>query len=57
MPNYACHRHNLYYLDAYHLTKASLEILAWSLKDFPSKGGKMAEKTHKLCLLMLVNPS
>ena len=40
MPNYACQKHNLHWLGAHSLTKASCEISAASLKDFLSKGGK-----------------
>ena len=56
MPNYPCSRYHFHWLGAHHLIKVLWEVLAWSLQDFSSKGGKM-EKTHKLCLFMLVNAS
>ena len=56
MTNYACHIHHLQWFDAHYLTKASCKIAASSLKDFLSKGRKSA-KTHKLCIIMLINPS
>ena len=37
------------------LTKASCKISASILKDFLRKGRK-SEKTHKLCIIMLINP-
>ena len=54
-PNYVCHRYHLHWLDAHYHTKASYEISAWSLKDFASKDGKSG-KTHKVCIIMLINP-
>ena len=56
MPNYACHKHHLHWFAAHHLTKASCEIAASSLKDFWAKVEKV-QKTHKLCIIMLINPS
>ena len=43
MTNYACHIHNLQWLDAHYLNEASCEIAASSLKDFLSKGRKSAK--------------
>ena len=56
MTNYACQKHHLHLFAAHYLNKASCEISASSLKDFLNKGRKSA-KTHKLCIIMLINPS
>ena len=46
MPNYACHKHLLYWLGADYLTKASCKISSSSLKDILSKGGKSAKNAY-----------
>ena len=55
MPNYSCHKHNHHWFAAQYLTKASCEIAASSLY-FRAKVEKK-QKTHKLCIMMLINPS
>ena len=56
MTNYATHIHHLQWFDAHYLTVALCKIAASTLKDFLSKGKKSAKK-HKLCIIMLINPS
>ena len=53
MPTHACQKHNLHWLGAHYLAKASCEISASSLKDLFG----LSTKTHKLCIIMLINPS
>ena len=55
MPNYSCHKHHLHWFDPHYLTKASCKIAASSFKDFLGKSRKSKE-THKLCIIMLINP-
>ena len=57
MTNYARHKHHLHWIAAHYLTKGSCEISALSLTDLLNKGRKTAKKTHKLCIIMLINPS
>ena len=54
--NYACHLHHLHWFAAHYLTKASWKIAASFPKYFLCKGSKSV-KTHKLCIIMLINPS
>ena len=56
MPNHACYKHNLNWLGAHYLNKASCEISVSSLKDISSED-KNLQKTHYLCRIMLINPS
>ena len=57
MPNHSCHKHYLHWFAAHYLIKASSEIAASSLKDTLRKGRKNDKKRHKLCIIMLINPS
>ena len=56
MPNYACHKHHLLSFAAHYLTKVICEISASYLNNFLSKCRKV-QKTHRLCIIMLINPS
>ena len=49
-------KHHIQWFDAHYLTKASCNIAGSFLKDFRSKVRKSA-KTHKSCIIMLINPS
>ena len=55
MTNYACNRHYLLWLGGY-IIKASFEITVWFLEEFWAKIEKR-QKTHKICLIVLINPS
>ena len=54
MPNYKCYRLYLY-LCAYNRSKASCEISVRSLEIFWDV--EKVQKTHKVCLIMLINLS
>ena len=56
MPNYSCHKHHLHCFAVHYLIIASCETAASTLQDFLRKGMKGA-KMHKLCRIMLINPS
>ena len=56
MPNYAYYKQCLHWFAAPFLIKDSCKISASLLTDFLRKGRKI-EKMHKLCMIMLINPS
>ena len=56
MTTYACQKGHLHWFTAYYLIKVSCEISVLSLKDFLNTGKKV-KKMHKLCIIMLTNPS
>ena len=45
---------NIAYLDGFHYSMGSSRILKQYIKDFLRKGKKKVQKSHKLCLIMLI---
>ena len=57
MPTYVCYKHHLHCLGAHYLHKASCEISASSLKEIFWVKVEEVQNPHRLCIIILINPS